>query len=247
MSIREYRDICQKGKLQKKDVPFFYKVHRLWSIYITIAFLKLGMCADTVTMLSFCTGAAALGLLCVPYPWFFAAGCLVYYFSFLLDKCDGEVARYTGVFSARGVYLDELYHFLINGGLFTAVGIRIFAATADSAFLIIGMAATLLCILIRIERKLHFFIYCKSDKFRSMSAGQRASRLLPLVQSKFFGWPSLLTYSDIVIYMLAAFSFIGLRYFLYACLALYGYILLRRIVINLLGGLEKNLALIHLP
>ena len=246
MKLSEYRQLCQKGKLYRKDVPFFYRVHRFWSIYITIALLSLGVRANTVTLLSFCTGAVSLCLLCVPHRGFFIAGCMVCYLSFLLDKCDGEVARYRGVFSAWGVYVDELYHLIINGALFTAVGIQLFMATEDVLFLIIGLVTSMEFVLVRVERKLRFVIYCKSEKFRNMSPTHKVFRLLPLIKSRFLGWPSILTYYDMVIYMLVIFAFIGLNYFLYVCVFLYAYILLRRIVISLSGGLEENIASIDL-
>jgi hypothetical protein len=242
MNIKQLRDICQKGKLQKKEVPRFYKVHRIWSIYITMLFIKLDIKPNGVTLLGLFCGSVSLVLLALPRIECFILGLALYYFSFVLDKCDGEVARYINVHSAKGVYLDELYHFCINSGLFFAVGVHVFFATGNLYFMLLGLATAFLYVLIRVERKLFFFIYCKSENFRNKPPVTISTRLHKILKFNLFALPGCATYTDIIIYTLIIAAFFGLQYFLYCFSGVYIYILFRHILLNICGGLENNLA-----
>jgi phosphatidylglycerophosphate synthase len=246
MNVKQLRAVCQGKKIQKKEVPFFYKIHRIWSIYVTLVFIQLGVKPNGVTVLGLFCGAVSLFLLAVPRTEYFLAGVAVYYFSFLLDKCDGEVARYINKHSAKGVYLDELYHFIVNPGLFIAVGVHVFFLTKNPYFLLLGFATDLLYVLIRVERKLYFFIYCKSENFRNKTPVTITSKLHKILKCKLFAVPGCATYTDIIIYTLICAVFFDLKYFLYCFFTLYIYILFRHIVLNIYGELENNLSSLKL-
>ncbi len=100
---RDLRAVCQPGGL---DTCLYRRyVIRPVSIHFTRIFISLGIGADTVSILKgviACTGAVLFAF--NPLP-----AALLLQFSFLLDACDGEVARYTGSCSrARGEYIDKL-------------------------------------------------------------------------------------------------------------------------------------------
>ena len=68
----------------------------------------------------------------------------------LLDCCDGEVARWRGTSSAKGVYLDRLGHYVAECGIAVALGIR-----ATGQFRLSGIwisAGLLLALLIALNK-----------------------------------------------------------------------------------------------
>jgi phosphatidylglycerophosphate synthase len=72
---------------------------------------------------------------------------------FLLDLCDGEVARWRKTTSITGVYLDRVGHYLVEGALLSGLGLR----AGDAAFggwSTLGVATGLCAILIKAETDL---------------------------------------------------------------------------------------------
>jgi phosphatidylglycerophosphate synthase len=98
------------------------------------------------------------------------AGISVMYLSFLMDKCDGEVARFTHTTTAKGIYLDELYHTLINPLIFATIG---YSLRQQSECLLIGLTGSYLYLFLRSEYKI---IYSVASK-RGIRLGPRVDLL----------------------------------------------------------------------
>jgi len=113
----ELRVICQAGK---NSDPRWYFVHRRVSIYITWLLLHTSIRPNQITLLMMATGVAGAALLVPQVPAVNAVGFVVLYLAFLLDKVDGEIARYRRQSSARGVLLDRLHHLMIEPLIFLA-------------------------------------------------------------------------------------------------------------------------------
>ncbi len=241
MDIKELREKCQKRKVEK-PLPFFYRIHRIWSIYPTYVFIKLGIRPNYITFSSIALGVASLIFISLPTALFFFLGVVLLYLSFLFDKCDGEVARYRGEFSAIGVYLDEWYHFLVFPSVFLAIGYNLFNSIGYSKFLFEGMLVTVIFILIRIDRKLYIGI---SRKLEGVNIKESHSSFNKLVGSKVLGLPNGILYPDITIYLLVIFYFINLEYYLHIYLVASMYRLLRQILVNLSGKLTSNIVRIR--
>lgn len=102
-SVRELKGICQPPDL---DMCLYRRfVIRPVSIHLTRLFIAAGIGADTVSIIKGVIATAGAVLFCLrPLP-----AALLLQFSFLLDACDGEVARFTGSCSrAVGEYIDKL-------------------------------------------------------------------------------------------------------------------------------------------
>src|SRR5438552_2506688 len=111
------RAICQSGKEQD---PAWYFIHRRWSIYVTWALLHTKVTPNQISLLMMACGILGAALL-VPHSGAAnAAGFVVLYLAFLLDKVDGEVARYRGVASPKGLLLDRLHHLGVEPLVFLA-------------------------------------------------------------------------------------------------------------------------------
>lgn len=124
-SVRELRGICQPPEL---DICLYRRfLIRPLSIHLTRLFIAAGIGADTVSVIKGIIAIAGAVLFCLrPLP-----AALLLQFSYLLDACDGEVARFTGSCArARGEFIDKLgdagsrsiFHLSWGTGAFLAGG-----------------------------------------------------------------------------------------------------------------------------
>jgi phosphatidylglycerophosphate synthase len=95
-------------------------------------------------------GVAAAGVLALPGLLPAIGAVLLIQLQLLLDCSDGEVARWRGQKSPLGVYLDRLGHWLTEGALPIALGIR---ASGDE-YVVLGLVAAVLVLLIKGESAL---------------------------------------------------------------------------------------------
>ena len=99
---------------------------RRLSPYATRLFVRLGLSPNAVTWLFIAAGLAAAGVLAVEDLGIagVVAAVLLIQLQILLDCSDGEVARWQGRYSAKGIYLDRIGHYLTESALPIALGIR---------------------------------------------------------------------------------------------------------------------------
>src|SRR5581483_1410748 len=96
------------------DEHWFGRLYmRKLSPYATIVFARLGWSPNAVTICFMLAGVAA------------GVGVFLLIQLYLLFDCsDGELARYTGRFSAAGVYLDRMGHYIAEALLLAGLGVR---------------------------------------------------------------------------------------------------------------------------
>ena len=123
---------------------------RRLSPYLTRLLLRTGISANGVTWLMILTGVAAAGVLALPGLLPAIGAALLIQLQLLLDCSDGEVARWRGEKSVLGVYLDRIGHWLTEGALPIALGIR----TGDDTYVMLGLVAAVLVLLIKGESAL---------------------------------------------------------------------------------------------
>jgi hypothetical protein len=103
---------------------------------------RLGVSPNAVTVLSMVLGVVAAGLFALGSRPALVAGALVLHVAFTLDCVDGQLARYTGAFSALGAYLDAVFdrakEYVVYAGL--AVGA---ARQGDDVWTLAAVALTL--------------------------------------------------------------------------------------------------------
>jgi archaetidylinositol phosphate synthase len=106
MSLKErYREI---ESVTKYSNYYLGKCYTWLSIPITEFAARLGLHPNTMTLVSLVLGAIAC--------WFFYLGttldlwigAAILYFSYVLDWCDGQLARYSGKMSPFGGWLDQM-------------------------------------------------------------------------------------------------------------------------------------------
>jgi phosphatidylglycerophosphate synthase len=123
---------------------------RRLSPYVTRLILPTRISADAVTGATLVAGLAAAALLTLPGLIPAAGAVLLIQAQMLLDCSDGEVARWRGEKSTVGVYLDRIGHWLTEAALPIALGIR----TGDDTYVMLGLVASVLVLLIKGESAL---------------------------------------------------------------------------------------------
>ncbi|MBC8147671.1 MAG: CDP-alcohol phosphatidyltransferase family protein [Bacteroidetes bacterium] len=143
-SIKKMREICQQRKKNKKgDLVLsghWYNVllTRKISIYFTWLFVKLGISANQVSVLMIITGLAGI-IMCIPHLiWMNFVGAILMYMFLVLDCSDGEVARWTGKRSIKGIWLDLIAHVFYNHLAKAMPGLHLYFWFNDTTYLYIA-------------------------------------------------------------------------------------------------------------
>lgn len=109
--IRTLREVAQSAKNHRTE--WQYRIHRRISIYVTWVLLHTPLTANQASLLSFAVGFGAGGLVLRGDSRLALLGLVGFYAYFLLDKVDGEIARFRDERSLRGVCLDYIGHMAI--------------------------------------------------------------------------------------------------------------------------------------
>ena len=148
-SIAEVRAVTQPPEVVGRRTEEHWTGHlymRRISPYVTRLALRTRLSADGVTTLMLIVGSAGAGILFVGglWPAIAAVACVQAYL--LLDCVDGEVARWRHTASARGIYLDRVSHYLVEGTLLAGLGWRA-GGGESTGWLAVGLGAAIAVIL----------------------------------------------------------------------------------------------------
>ena len=135
------------------DEHWFGRLYmRKLSPYATIVFARLGWSPNAVTVCFMISGVAAGVLAAVP-GWPAAVGVAVLIQLYLLFDCsDGELARLTCRFSATGIYLDRMGHYIAEAVLLAGLGVRAQGhLSLTGGYVSAGLAAAICATLIKAE------------------------------------------------------------------------------------------------
>lgn len=117
---------------------------RRLSIYLTWLLVRTPITANGVTWLMIIAGGLAGPALLLPGLWGPLVAALLAQFQMLLDCCDGEVARWRETMSPRGIFLDQIGHYVAEGSIGVFLGVSVafswFGESVDWRFMFIGAA-----------------------------------------------------------------------------------------------------------
>ena len=103
------------------------------SLYLTRALVPTRVSADAVTWWMILAGVAAAAVLAMPAVWAAVLAAALIQLQLLFDCADGELARWRRTTGPVGVYLDRIGHYVTDGSLMIALGVR-----ADGGYDAIG-------------------------------------------------------------------------------------------------------------
>ena len=96
---------------------------RRLSIFVTWLLVRTGISANGVTWLMILVGGLAGPALLIPGIWGPLVAALLAQGQMLLDCSDGEVARWRQTMSPRGIFLDQLGHYVAEGSIALFLGV----------------------------------------------------------------------------------------------------------------------------
>ena len=134
---------CSDGELARYtgrfSAPGVYLARMGWSPNaVTVCFMLAGVAAGVLTAVPGLAAAVGVFLLIQLY--------------LLFDCADGELARYTGRFSAAGVYLDRMGHYIAEALLLAGLGVRAQGHfSLSGGYVSAGLAAAICATLIKAE------------------------------------------------------------------------------------------------
>lgn len=97
---------------------------RKFSPYFTRVFIRLSMSANAVTWLMIMSGFLAAIMVLLPGLWGLFLPVFFTQLQMLIDCCDGEVARWNDKYSPLGTFLDKLGHYIAEGLIAIAFGLK---------------------------------------------------------------------------------------------------------------------------
>ncbi len=157
--VAELRPIAQ-GSKTSDDRRWAYLAFRRLSIYVTWVLLHTGVTPNQVTVASLAIAAGGLVLVGAPAPGVAIAGLALLLLYHVLDRVDGEVARYRETYSLYGIYLDNAGHYVTGAGLLIAATYRVapFAAEPQTIWLA-GSIGAIAVVLTRVEKHSAFQLF----------------------------------------------------------------------------------------
>jgi len=99
---------------REHDDPYSYWLIRRVSIHVTMCLAQTVISPNQVTVAAILLGIAAGLLWSVGTNAAFAVGGVLYQLVFVLDRTDGELARYKQMVSRKGHLIDLLGHYLMD-------------------------------------------------------------------------------------------------------------------------------------
>jgi len=122
------------------------------SPYATLLFARWGWSPNAVTLAFIASGVAGGVLAAVPGIWAAIGVVLLFQLYLLFDCSDGELARYTRRFSATGVFLDRMGHYICEAVLLAGLGVRAQGHfSLSGGYVTVGLAAAVCVTLIKAE------------------------------------------------------------------------------------------------
>lgn len=155
-SLDELRRVCQPASTMNRRSGEHW-LARLWlrrvSLRITAVLVRTSVTANQLTVLMIVMGLLAAAAAALPgLAWaLVAAGLVLTYF--VLDLCDGEVARWRATTSVTGVYLDRVGHYLVEAALLIGYGVRA-GDQQVGGWTTLGCLGALLVVLVKSETDL---------------------------------------------------------------------------------------------
>lgn len=111
------------------------------SYHTTRYLLRTRLTPNQITFASLLTGCAAAWCFLQASYWLGVAGGLLLVSCYVLDNCDGEIARLTHRMTPFGAHFDTFVDWVIHGALFAALGIGVATVADDAVWAWLGWIA----------------------------------------------------------------------------------------------------------
>lgn len=185
VKIKELYEICRVhgGNDSWYDRLFVKKI----AVLITWVLIHTPITANQVTFIHTVLGIFGAGLFFMNNQTYNIIGLIFILSGFLLDRVDGQVARYRKVFSHRGYFMDLCGHNVQMTLLFTAITINSYWKFDNVLFIFLGFSALAFWFSYRsMYTTRYFFLYEELKKERLSSPKKEIATKGKTSNSPFF-------------------------------------------------------------
>jgi len=116
-------------------------INRVLSEPLSGLFVKSGLHPNSITLMSGAAGLIAFLFFCIGSKMSFIIGALFFELFYVLDNCDGEVARAKGLSSKFGSWLDTMVDYIIHVIAFGGIMLGVYRQSENPVIFIAGIAA----------------------------------------------------------------------------------------------------------
>jgi len=173
-SIKELRQICQKSEQAPswRTQSIEGKFNRIFSIYLTWIFIHLRVPVIAVNIAGALLYLGGVGLFIFNDLKLQVLGLFLMFWSFILDACDGELARYQRLSKEKmavgGDYIEPISHDIMYALSFFPIGLGLTISTGNLLPIAAAFVATVGKLLFRLA-ELRF------DSLMRILAGQKGA------------------------------------------------------------------------
>lgn len=122
-----------------------FPIIKYFSKYFTPTFLKYSISANQITFLSLITGIlACVCFVFIDHLWHLG-GAFLLLINYILDNCDGEVARAQNQTSKFGAQFDTFVDWIIHTLFFSAIGIQTSKLFVNEIWFWMGLFGSIGC------------------------------------------------------------------------------------------------------
>ena len=147
--MESWKEFSKKIEKDQTDLKAdWYGRFFVWKISAPITYLlvRTPISANQVTVIQEIIGTIGAIMLAVPSIKIMLLGIFLIQFGFILDCVDGEVARYKGQSSVRGVFLDLIGHQIVIPCYIFFTSLGVFVRTGQIDALVVGFLGALFII-----------------------------------------------------------------------------------------------------
>jgi phosphatidylglycerophosphate synthase len=147
--MESWKEFSKKIEKDQTDLKAdWYGRYFVWKISAPITYLlvRTPISANQVTVIQEIIGTIGAIMLAVPSIKIMLLGIFLIQFGFILDCVDGEVARYKGQSSVRGVFLDLIGHQIVIPFYIFFTSLGVFVRTGQIDALVVGFLGALFII-----------------------------------------------------------------------------------------------------
>ena len=156
MSVQKIASAQQPSSLQvlrervakKHGEPFWNRILRRISIYLTWVLIRTPISANGVTFLFLLAGLAGGAVFAFGTPAAWIAGTLLIWLSILFDFSDGEVARFRQESSWFGDYFEETVHAALVIAMYGGMGLGVWQSQPGNPWPFVCALVAACCTLI---------------------------------------------------------------------------------------------------
>lgn len=141
VSIQQLREIAFPQAKRGIEPAASLWTYRYASVFLTWVLIRTPASPNQITTFGIVISLAGCVLLAHSNSWVGLLGCFLLHLGYLLDCCDGEVARYKSLSSQGGTYLDKSFHALVLPMLFLCSGVYYCYQMDAYGYIVLGAVA----------------------------------------------------------------------------------------------------------